>query len=69
MKLEEIKKAVNEGHKVCWKHSLYTVIKDEDDYYMIAWNEGARDANYTGLTHKDGVTMNGEEKDFYIEAK
>lgn len=65
MNLEEIKLAVDQGRMVHWRNSRYIVIKGKYEY-MIACDEGSRNANYIGLTHKDGITMNGEEQDFYI---
>ena len=63
MILEEIKEAVEAGKKVCWKHTGYKVIKDMMDQWMIhcIYND-----SYIGLTHNDGVTLNGAPKDFFI---
>ena len=62
MKLEEIKQAINEGKTVKWSNSLYTVKKYGNEYNIICSDNGY----CIGLTWKDGVTMNGQEKDFYI---
>ena len=62
MKLNEIKEAVEQGKTVHWCNDLYTVIKDEKcNRFLITCCE-----NYIGLTHKDGVTLNGKEEEFYI---
>ncbi len=65
MKLEEIKSELEKGNRVFWKSQAYEVIKDSIGQYLIAWNHGGRDANYIGLTWRDGVTMNGKEGDFF----
>ncbi len=69
MNLQEIKAAIEQGKKVYWSNRGYEVIKDvfKDGtfQYLIAWNQGGRDENYIGLTWRDGVTLNGEEKDFF----
>lgn len=64
MKLEEIKDAILEGKKVFWKNIGYEVIKGKFEY-LIVWDLGGRSENCTGLTHTDGITMNGEEEDFF----
>ena len=62
MTLNEIKKAVDKGKTVCWENELYEVRKAGDDYNIVCTDNG-----YTiGLTWLDGVTMNGEESEFYI---
>ena len=62
MTLTEIKQAIEEGKKVFWSNSLYQVIKDRNDQYLIKCMSN----NYcTGLTWSDGVTMNEKEEDFY----
>jgi hypothetical protein len=64
MTLREIKDAVQQGKIVCWKHDGYRVIYLDysKEYYIVYLHK-----NYViGLTWQDGVTMNGEEQDFYI---
>ena len=58
MKLDEIKKAVDEGKPVKWGNKQYDVIKDNIGQYMIVCR-----TNYhtIGLTWKDGVTLNGRQ--------
>ena len=65
MKLEEIKTAVLAGKTVHWANSLYEVMYSSkiDEFQVVC-----TDNDYTnGLTHRDGVTMNGEEEEFYIK--
>ena len=76
MNLEEIKEAVSNGEKVCWKQSNYVVEKTlsksydplskehiiVDDYDIVCRDNGHR----IGLTWTDETTMNGKEEDFYI---
>jgi hypothetical protein len=66
MNLEEIKTAIDEGETVHWSNSGYTVIRDYHGQYLIAWNYGRQDANYVGLTWRDGVIMNGKPEEFYV---
>ena len=63
MNLQEIKNAVNAGRTVHWKSEIYDVIKDQIGQWLIRCKQNQ---NYTGLTHKDEVTMNGNEEDFYV---
>jgi hypothetical protein len=67
MKLEEIKKAVDNGKIVHWKKENYIVkyFCGEDKYYIECTNNG----NVIGLTWSDNKTLNGEEKDFFISEK
>lgn len=65
MKLEEIKKAVDAGKKVKWASSLYDVVKGKLGYFIVC-----RSNQYTtGLTHTDGVTLNGRPSEFYCNGK
>ena len=65
MKLEEIKTAVLAGKTVHWANSLYEVrYSSKIDEFQVVCTLN----DYTnGLTHRDGVTMNGEEEEFYIK--
>lgn len=62
MTLQEIKQAIEEGTKVFWTNSLYEVIKDKHNEYMIKCTSNN---HCIGLTWMDGVTMNGKEEEFY----
>lgn len=66
MTLAEIKAAIEEGKKVYWFNSNYSVIKDRIGQYLI---HSQINDYYTGLTHRDEVTMNGKEEDFFIGEK
>jgi len=55
MKLEEIKKAVDEGKHVKWSNKLYDVVKDNLGQYLIICNRN----NYAiGLTWTDVDLLN-----------
>lgn len=63
MNLHQIKTAIEEGQKVFWTSYAYQVIKDKRGQYFI----NCLHNNYcVGLTHMDGVTMNGREDEFFI---
>ena len=63
MTLQEIKDAVEAGKTVCYVNDGSIVIKDKLGQWLIVCIGNS----YTiGLTWRDGVTMNGKEKDFYI---
>ena len=63
--LDQIKSAIESGDLVCWKQDNYEVIKDSIGQYLIRCKSND---NCIGLTWKDGKTMNGEEKDFYVQS-
>lgn len=63
MTLEEIKSAVLAGKKVHWSNEGYEVVQDELDQWFIKCNQNSQ---CIGLTHQDGVTMNGQPADFFI---
>ena len=66
MNLAQIKEAVESGKRVFWSNEAYEVVKDRIGQWLIVCSLNG----YTiGLTWRDGVTMNGEEKDFYIGEK
>ena len=65
MTLEQIKAAVEAGHKVYWKNKAYEVIKDSVGQWLIRCNFN----DYCiGLTWTDEVTMNGKPEDFFLGA-
>lgn len=61
MTLDEIKTALEAGKKVYWVHNGYEVIRDSLGEYLIKHEAG----NVIGLTHRDGLTLNGKEKEFF----
>jgi hypothetical protein len=64
MNAQEIKSAVLSGKKVFSGNSLYSVIFSEK---AQQWLIVCADNGYTiGLTHRDGVTLNGNPEDFFI---
>lgn len=67
MQLEEIKMAVDQGKTVHWVNEGYTVVAAGGDY-LIGWMAGTghRAENYIGLTHRDGVTLNGRPAEFFL---
>jgi hypothetical protein len=70
MTLQEIKDAVEAGKTVHWATTAYTILKDQlrdgKHQWLIAYNHGQRDANYVGLTWRDGITVNGRPEQFFI---
>ena len=64
MDVQQIRTAIDEGKTVYWHHNGYQVIKDSIGQYLIKCH---MNDHYIGLTHKDGITLNGEAKAFYIE--
>ena len=67
MTLEQIKDSVDRGVKTNWKNYMYEVIKGtgerSNDYFVRCIDNDS----IIGLTHRDGVTMNGDAEDFYNE--
>ena len=64
MTLEEIKAAVESGKTVHWANDGYRVVKDGLGQWFIFCDNNK---SAIGLTWKDGKTMNGKEKEFYIQ--
>tara|TARA_R110000796_G_scaffold20340_1_gene60665 strand:+ start:326 stop:535 length:210 start_codon:yes stop_codon:yes gene_type:complete len=66
MTLIEIKQAIDKGDSVYWSHEAYEVLKNNNGWYYVKCNRN----NYiTGLTWRDGVTMNGKESDFFTNSE
>ena len=61
MELQDIKKSVDRGETVYWKNPGYQVVKNGTSYDILCLQNDSR----IGLTHQDGITMNGNENDFY----
>lgn len=66
MTLSEIKAAVIAGRTVHWKNAGYVVHTDRRQEFYITWDLGGHKSNSIGLTHQDGVTLNGKEHEFFI---
>lgn len=65
MTLQEIKQAIEQGKTVNWSSNYYEVIKvikDKNNEYLIRCKGNG---HCIGLTWRDGVTMNGNEIEFY----
>lgn len=62
MTLQEIKQAIEQGKTVNWSSNYYEVIKDKNNDYLIRCKGNG---HCIGLTWRDGVTMNGNEIEFY----
>ena len=63
MNLEEIKASVESGQTVHWASQAYRVIKDNVGQWLIQCDINGY---CIGLTRRDGVTMNGKEKQFFV---
>lgn len=63
MTTHEIKTAVDQGRTVHWSQPNYIVAKDTYGEYYI---KCTTNNSCIGLTWADGVTLNGNEEDFYI---
>jgi hypothetical protein len=63
MKLNEIKEAVLAGKTVHWKNRLYRVVCDSIGQWLIVCPSTK---GCWGLTWANGVTMNGDESDFFV---
>ena len=63
MNLQEIKSALKNNQRVFWSNTSYEVIKDNIGQYLIKCH---LNNTFIGLTWRDNVTMNGDEKDFFI---
>lgn len=63
MHVHEIKDAVDRGETVHWASPAYTVKRSErsQSYSVVCTHNG----HAIGLTHRDGVTMNGAPIQFY----
>lgn len=64
MTLLEIKQAISEGKRAYWSNKGYRIIQDNKGQYLIIY---LSNEYYIGLTWKDGKTLNGDEKDFFID--
>lgn len=64
MTLDEIKTAIDAGQKVYWYNRGYQVIKDSIGQYLIKF---IPNGHCIGLTGQDGVTLNGEPDEFFVD--
>jgi hypothetical protein len=62
MTLDQIKSAVDAGHEVYWKTTMYRVRTSGGEYVIQCG------ASIIGLTWADGTTLNGKPEDFHIMA-
>lgn len=63
MTLQQIKGAIALGLSVKWSNDGYDVIQDSLGQYLIKYRPNGF---CIGLTHSDGITLNGEESQFYV---
>jgi len=63
MTLEKIKEAVTSGKTVHWCNDGYSVMRDSAGRWLIVYRFKG---HCIGLTWRDGVTLNGEESEFYL---
>jgi hypothetical protein len=63
MTLEQIKGAIALGLSVKWANDGYDVIQDSIGQYLIKCRHNG---HCIGLTHSNGVTLNGDEAQFYV---
>ena len=64
MDLQQIKSALKAGKKVYWSNKAYEVIQSKfTQEYLVKCH---LNNTYHGLTWRDGVTMNGDPKDFFM---
>lgn len=63
MSLTEIKAAIEAGKTVHWANEGYLVIKDKIGQFLIKFSSNG---SCIGLTHRDGVTLNGKPEEFFI---
>lgn len=64
MTLDEIKSAVRAGYRVCHHNPGYVVLCDSIGQWLIKY---APNGYCIGLTHSDGLTMNGKPEEFFID--
>lgn len=63
MTLQEIKAAVDAGHRVHWANPGYRVIRDWLGQYLIIFT---RSGDAIGLTDRAGTRLNGAPDEFFI---
>jgi len=63
MTLNQIKGAIALGLSVKWANDGYDVIQDSLGQYLIKYKPNGF---CFGLTHSNGITLNGQEFQFYV---
>ena len=63
MTLQEIKAAVDAGHRVHWANPGYRVIRDRLGQYLILFT---RTGDAIGLTDRASTRLNGAPGEFFI---
>jgi len=63
MTLNQIKGAIALGLSVKWSNDGYDVIQDSLGQYLIKYKPNGF---CFGLTHSNGITLNGQESQFYV---
>ena len=63
MTLQEIKAAVDAGHRVHWANPGYRVIRDKLGQYLIIFT---RTCDAIGLTDRAGTRLNDAPGEFFI---
>ncbi|WBU56564.1 hypothetical protein [Paracoccus sediminicola] len=63
MTLQEIKAAVDAGHRVHWANPGYRVTRDQLGQYLILYT---RTGDAIGLTDQTGTLLNGAPDEFFI---
>ena len=66
MNIQEIKTSVESGLVVHWATEAYRVIKTGGGRWLIKCDING---HCIGLTWTDGVTMNGDENQFFVGAQ
>jgi len=66
MTLEQITTSLDDGHRVYWHSKDYEVLKNATGQLKIKCR---RSNSCIDLVLNDGVTLNGDPEDFFVEAK
>jgi hypothetical protein len=68
MTLQEIIQAMKEGKTIHWGNEGYTIVGNPNEVNSLLIKCGFN-GHCIGLTWLDGVTMNGKEEDFFVNAE
>lgn len=66
MTLAQIEEALNEGCRVYWYNKDYEVVKNTEGQLKI---KCLRSGSCINLVLNDGVTLDGDPEDFFIDEK